>query len=284
MNPTREHTTHANPDTNEETTMTTTEKKIAKTTRNTHTEKEATMKKQSAAKAHVGVAKSETTNPSTAAPEVAAATTSAAVSIPLQIEAIEQSCGYEETPAADVREVSVKLVARVPDTIVAQIIALAVRGRGRVAGVSFDPDAAKAALAAADEADAVATAAQTLARRASGQAVRLRAGVTAAVSAIRTTLRGYVKTKEGASLVQANDEIRALAKQHVAARKARKTRADNAAAGVPSPAKVVKAVKAATNATKAAKAAAAAKASADAAKAAAAADATAEPSPAPKAT
>jgi len=144
--------------------------------------------------------------------------------VPTQLQAIEQSCGYGDPLPDAIRSTSEKLVQRVPSTIVDRIIALAARGGGTVAGIKFDPDAAKAALAAADEADAIAAAGQMLVRRAQDQSIRLRAGVTGDASAIRIAMRGYAKTAQGASLQPENDEIRSLAKQHLAARKARKTR------------------------------------------------------------
>ena len=254
--------------------MTTHETKSTKTARRTHATQEATMSIPAEKSAEaIG---STTVSTRTAAPEVAAGTTHTATSVPVQLQALEQSCGYADALADDVRAVSERLIQRVPASIVAHVLALAVRGQGTVAGITFDPDAAKAALAAADEADAVATAAQILARRATDHSVRMRASVSGTVSAIRTSLRGYVKTAQGAPLAQANDELRALAKQHTAARKARKTRAENVAMGAPSPA----AAKAIANAV--AKAAATAKAATKAAKAAAAASQEA-PAPAPKA-
>jgi hypothetical protein len=149
--------------------------------------------------------------------------------VPIQLQALEQRCGYGDPLPDDARKTSEELVRRVPSSIVDRIIALAVRGNGVVAGITFDPNAAKSALTQADEADAVATAGQMLVRRAQDQAIRLRAGVTGNASAIRTALRGYVKTAQGASLVQENDELRTLAKQHAAARKARATRAKKGA-------------------------------------------------------
>jgi hypothetical protein len=67
-----------------------------------------------------------------------------------------------------------------------------------------------------------------LVRRAHDQAIRLRAEVTGDASGIRTALRGYVKTTQGAHLAQANDELRSLARQHAAAAKARRTRVETA--------------------------------------------------------
>ncbi len=121
------------------------------------------------------------------------------------------------------------LIRRVPASIIDRVLVLATRGGGTVAGIALDPVATKAALTAADEADAVAMSALMLARRAQDQATRLRSGVAGDVSAIRTAMVGYAKTSQGASLRQENDEIRSLAKQHKAAAKGRKTRAEKAA-------------------------------------------------------
>jgi hypothetical protein len=44
-----------------------------------------------------------------------------------------------------------------------------------------------------------------------------------------------VKTPQGQALAQENDELRSLAKRAVAARKARKTREENAAVAAPPP-------------------------------------------------
>ncbi len=104
-----------------------------------------------------------------------------------------------------------------------------------MAGIALDPDATKGALAQADEAHQVATAATMLARRAQDQSVRLRSGVAGSASAIRTAMVGYAKTPEGASLKQEVDESRWLAKQHKGADTARKTRAENALAEANAP-------------------------------------------------
>jgi hypothetical protein len=151
-------------------------------------------------------------------------TTTSSSAIAIQLQALEKSCGYGDPLPDAVRSTSEKLVHRVPQTIVDRVLALAVRGGGVVAGITLDPNAAKMALAEADEADAVATAASMLGRRAQDQSVRLRAGVSGKVSAIRTALRGYAKTEQGASLAQENNELTSLAKQHAAAAKARRTR------------------------------------------------------------
>jgi hypothetical protein len=194
-----------------------------------HTNTEATMKTKKAKTAHA--TKATPAEPAAAAPEVAATKTPAPPgSIPAQLQAIEQTCGYGDTLSDKVRATSEGLIHRVPMSIIERIITLAVRGGGTVAGISFDPSAATSALAAADEADQVATAAQILARRAQDQSIRLRAGVSGNASAIRTALRGYVKTPQGASLASESEELSSLAKQHLAPRKARKTRAENVAA------------------------------------------------------
>jgi hypothetical protein len=159
-----------------------------------------------------------------ASPPTAATASTSPSSVVLQLQTLEQTCGYGDPLPDDTREASAALVRRVPSSVVDRVIALAVRGRGIVAGINFDPNAAKAALAAADDADAVATSGQMLVRRAQDQSIRLRSGVVGNVSAIRTSLRGYVKTAQGAPLAQENDELRSLAKQHAAARKARNTR------------------------------------------------------------
>jgi len=153
---------------------------------------------------------------------VAPATSSTAIAEKLQ--ALEEACGYGDPLADDVRKSNENLVRRMPSSIVDRVIALAVRGKGVVAGIKLDPAAAKAALAEADDADAVATAGLMLVRRAQDHSVRLRAGLTTEVSGIRTALRGFTKTKQGAALVQESDEIRSLTKQHAAAAKARATR------------------------------------------------------------
>jgi hypothetical protein len=152
--------------------------------------------------------------------------------IPAQLQAIETACGYGDPLPDATRDTSEALIRRVPTTIVDRIIALAARGGGEVAGITFDPTAAKAALTAAD---AVAAAAQMLARRAEDQAIRLRANVVGDASAIRTAMIGYAKTAQGASLRQENDEIRSLAKQHRAVAKARKTRAEKSVTVSPPP-------------------------------------------------
>jgi hypothetical protein len=222
-------TTNENLET-QETTMTTNKKQSTNKQHHTHDHKEMTMKTKTIETSHATTI--ETPN----AMEVAAQPTLASrQTIPEQLHAIEQRCGYGEALGVDDRNAAEKLIGRVPSSIIAHVMMLAVRGAGVVAGIKLDPDATKAALAAADEADAVATAAQILARRAADQAVRLRAAVVGDVSAIRMALRGYVKTKQGASLKQANDELRALAKQHAAAAKARKTRAKNGVKETPPP-------------------------------------------------
>jgi hypothetical protein len=157
-------------------------------------------------------------------------TSTALSDVPLQLQAIESRCGYGEPLTDADRRTSLNLVRRVPSTIVDRILALAVRGGGKVAGIAFDPSDAKGALAAADEADAIAEAAQMLARRAQDQSIRLRSTVTGNVAGIRIALRGYAKTAQGKSLQSENDEIRTLAKQHAAAAKSRKTRAEKAVA------------------------------------------------------
>ena len=206
---------------NKETTMKQNAKKTDTTTNATNDTNEETTMKTTAKKTATTAATPATTSPS---------------DVPTQLQALEQACGYGDPLPDDARRTNEKLVQRVPPAIVDRIIALAVRGGGVIAGITFDPNAAKTALAAADDADAVATAAQMLVRRAQDQSIRLRAGVTGDASAIRTALRGYVKTAQGASLAQENDELRSLAKQAVAARKARKTRAENVAEAATSPA------------------------------------------------
>jgi hypothetical protein len=200
--------------------MKSTKKKEATTNHNSN--HEVTTMKKTATKTH------KTT--STAGP--AGTSTS---DVPAQLQALETSCGFGDPLPDATRTASEKLIRRVPASIVARVIALASRSGGTVAGIAFDPDTASAALTAADQADAIATAGQMLVRRAQDQSIRLRAGVTGDVSAIRTALRGYVKTAQGASLAQENDELRTLAKQATAARKARKTRAENAVTAASSP-------------------------------------------------
>jgi hypothetical protein len=157
--------------------------------------------------------------------------------ISAQLQAIEESCGYGDPLTAVARKVSQALIRRVPTSIVDRVLAIAGRFAGTVAGIALDPDEAKAALAQADEAEAVAMAARMLARRADDQAIRLRAGVVGKAAAIRTAMLGYAKTEEGASLQQENDEMRSLAKQHRAPGKAAKTRAENAIAAATKTAK-----------------------------------------------
>jgi hypothetical protein len=147
------------------------------------------------------------------------------VGVPSELQAIQKACGYEEPLGAAERLNDGKVVRRVPDTVVAHVIAMAARMNGVIAGIAFDPAAAKSALAEADEADAVANDAEKLAKAASDHALRKRASIASDVSAIRTALRGYVKTAQGKSLQSEYDELRALAKQAAAARKARKTKA-----------------------------------------------------------
>jgi hypothetical protein len=224
MKPRATHRKQSN-ETIETTEKTMTTKKSSKSSHHhTNNEKETTMKTKTSD------ASTPKTTSTDAATEVAAqATLAAAHPIVQELQAIEQRCGYPVALDTSIRRTSEYLIQRVPASVIAHVITLAVRGGGSVATIKFDPVQAKAALAAADEADAIAACAETLARRASDEALRLRAGVAGDVSAIRTTLRGYVKTKQGASLKQANDELRALARQHAAAAKARKTRAKNAA-------------------------------------------------------
>jgi hypothetical protein len=149
--------------------------------------------------------------------------------IPARLQAIEEACGFEAPLPDESRKVAQELVWRVQGGIVERIIVLAARGEGSVAGIAFDPDAAKAALAEAEEAEEIAAAAKMLMRRAQDHAVRLRKGVATNALAIKMALRGYTKTAQGASLLQENDELRALARAHLTARKAAKTRAKNAA-------------------------------------------------------
>ena len=198
----------------------------------THTKEDTTMKTKTTAKttnAATPTKEDATMKTIATTQKQAAASTPPASDIALQLQALEEACGYGDPLPDATRKVSEDLFRRVPTTIVDRVLALAVRGGGVVAGIKLDPTAAKGALAAADDADAVATAAQMLARRAQDQSIRLRAGVTGNVSAIRTSLRGFVKTAQGASLAQENDEIKSLAKQHRAAAKGRATRAANAA-------------------------------------------------------
>jgi hypothetical protein len=148
--------------------------------------------------------------------------------VPAQLQAIEASCNYGDPLVDDARRKSQSVIDRVPSSIVDRVIALAARGGGSVAGITLDPDAAKQALADADQAEAIATSATMLARRAQDQAIRLRARVATQASAVRMSLRGYVKTEQGQPLVSENEELRSLAKRAVAARKARKTRVEKA--------------------------------------------------------
>jgi hypothetical protein len=168
--------------------------------------------------------------PTVGTPTTAPPTSTGLGDVPLQLQAIEARCGYGEPLTNADRRTSLDLVRRVPSTIVDRVIALAVRGGGKVAEIGFDPSGAKSALAAADEADAIAQAAQMLARRAQDQSIRLRSTVSGNAAGIRIALRGYAKTAQGKSLQSENDEIRTLAKQHAAAAKSRKTRAEKAAA------------------------------------------------------
>jgi hypothetical protein len=168
-------------------------------------------------------------------PPTAGPTGTSSNAIAIQLQALEQTCGYGDPLADASRATYEKLVQRVPSAIIDRVITLAVRGGGTIAGIAFDPNAAKANLADADEADAVATAALMLARRAQDHAIRLRSRVSGDASAIKTALRGFVKTAQGAPLAQESDELRAITKQHKAAAKARHTRAKNAAAAAASP-------------------------------------------------
>jgi hypothetical protein len=213
----------------------TTQKK--KTDSNTHSHQETTMK----AKAPKATKPSTHTNTETtmSKPTKTTHTTTLAIAtsdIPSQLQAIEQACGYGDPLPDASRKTSESLIRRVPSSIIDRILALAVRGGGTVAGITLDPDAAKAALTQADEADEIATAADMLARRAQDQSIRLRSGVAGNASAIRTAMVGYAKTSQGASLRQENDEIRSLAKQHKAAAKGRKTRVENSLAATTPPA------------------------------------------------
>ena len=217
-------TTHRNT-TKEHTPM---KKKTAtKTTEaTTQTKEDTTMKTIANNTAHATTTHAETILAAIRAPvSSSAAPATSATGVAGQLQVIEETCGYGDPLSDDVRKANEGLVRRMPSSIVDRVIALAVRGKGVVAGIKLDPDAAKAALAEADEADAVATAALMLVRRAQDHSVRLRAGVTTDVSGIRTALRGFTKTKQGAALVQENDELRSLTKQHAAAAKARRTRA-----------------------------------------------------------
>jgi hypothetical protein len=194
------------------------------------------MKKVIVSKASAAVNSSDVSTSHVAASNGATATVAATVSlsdIPGQLQSLEASCNYGDPLTDEARKVGIKLIDRVPSTIVERVITLATRGKGSVAGITVDPVAAKQALANADQADAIATAAQMIVRRAQDEAIRLRSGVAGQASAVRMTLRGYVKTPQGQALAQENDELRSLAKRAVAARKARKTRegkADVAAA------------------------------------------------------
>jgi len=201
----------------------------------TNTKEEATMKKNATKTAEVTATnpKEEATMKTIAKTPVAATTNpneapTTSSSTVLQLQALEKTCGYGDPLPEASRTASEILVRRIPTSIVERVLTLAVREKGVVAGIALDPDAAQAALAAADEADAVATAGEMLVRRAQDQSIRLRAGVAGTVSAIRMALRGYVKSSEGAALAQENDELRSLAKQHNAAAKARKSRKDKA--------------------------------------------------------
>ena len=201
-----------------------------------NTKEKTTMKKKNATKTAEVTAtnpKEEATMKTIAKTPVAATTNpneapTTSSSTVLQLQALEKTCGYGDPLPEASRTASEILVRRIPTSIVERVLTLAVREKGVVAGIALDPDAAQAALAAADEADAVATAGEMLVRRAQDQSIRLRAGVAGTVSAIRMALRGYVKSSEGAALAQENDELRSLAKQHNAAAKARKSRKDKA--------------------------------------------------------
>ncbi len=195
---------------------------------NANTQEESTMNKSKKK-----TAETETTAAAQAGATAAAST--AASGVPAQLQAIESACGYEDPLTDAARKTSENVVRRVPQPIVDRVIALAGRQGGTVAGITFDATTAKAALAEADAADAVATAGLMLVRRAQDHAIRLRASIAGTVSAVRTSLRGYVKTAQGAPLAQEADELRSLAKQHAAAGKARKTRVLNEAAAASTP-------------------------------------------------
>jgi hypothetical protein len=148
--------------------------------------------------------------------------------VAMQLQAIESACGYGDPLSDDERRAGFTTIRRTPASIVDRILSIAVRQKGVVAGIAFDPDAAKQALAEADEAEAIAIAADHLMRRAQDHAIRKRATVTGTAAAIRETMRGFAKTAQGQGLRSENDQIHSLARQAVAARKARKTKAENA--------------------------------------------------------
>jgi hypothetical protein len=220
-----------------------------KTAKNTHTtnQEETTMKNATKKPIHATATPITATSDAPAAPlaappavtttppPTAGPTGTSSNAIAIHLQALEQSCGYGDPLPDTSRRLSEGLIRRVPSAIVDRLITLAVRGGGAVAGIAFDPNATRAALAEADQADAVATAALMLARRAQDHSIRLRARVSGDASSIKTVLRGYVKTAQGAPLAQESDELRAITKQHRAAAKGRNTRAKKAAAAAAPP-------------------------------------------------
>jgi hypothetical protein len=75
-----------------------------------------------------------------------------AVSIELQ--ALEKRCGYGPPLGNAMRVTLENRIRRLPSSITERVLVLAVRNKGVVAGIALDPVAMKAALAAADEAEA----------------------------------------------------------------------------------------------------------------------------------
>jgi hypothetical protein len=141
------------------------------------------------------------------------------------LDALSKSLGY--APALPIAQVSLlrKRGGAVPVKVINLLANLAEQNGGAVAGLPFDSAAARDALARAENAQQIAKAARRLSRRAISDSVHSLALVGDESMTLVVALGRKVRTPNGKSFVEANDEIKSLMRAHSKSGRTRKAAA-----------------------------------------------------------
>ena len=127
-----------------------------------------------------------------------------------EIDALSASLGYSAAlPPVQLGTLRAR-GAGMPVDVIELVANLATQHDGAVAGMAFDASAARDALARAESARAVATAARRLARRAESDFVQNLALVADRTMAVTQAMDRIVRTPEGSPFLKANDQVRAM--------------------------------------------------------------------------
>ena len=151
-----------------------------------------------------------------------------------QIDSLSHGLGY----AAALPKAQVNLLRNRGTALSSEVILLlaklAEQHGGMIAGTQFDAAAARDALARAEDARDVANAARRLSRRAVSESVRNLALVGDRSMAVTQAMDRIVRTLDGESFVEANDQIRSLTRAHSKSGQTRKVAAKAKATGTTS--------------------------------------------------